>query len=187
MAGSGITLATFLARPATDPPEEFVAGVVVPKPPLAEQERWLRSDLATLLFGWARASHQGAAALAVRCIFGSDVYVPDVVYVAPGRLPSRALPGGALGEPPDLAVEICPATVDPAWVAGKMARYLTHGVRLTWLVDAAEETVTARAAQQEPVTLERGTVLEGGDLLPGFYVHLDDLFDTLREEARESI
>ena len=67
-----------------------------------------------------------------------------------------------------------------------MARYLAHGVRLTWLVDVAEETVTVRAAGAEAVTLGRGAILEGGDLLPGFYVYLDDLFDTLLEEASES-
>src|SRR4051812_7554612 len=178
-------LAAFLARPTTDPPEEFVGGIVVPKPALAEPERWLRSDLATLLFGWARASHQGAAALAIRSVVGSDVYVPDAVYLAPGRLSARPA-AAALDQPPDLAVEICPATVDPAWVADRLARYLAHGVRLTWLVDVAEETVTVRAAEEEPVVLARGAVLEGGDLLPGFYVHLDDLFDTLLEEASES-
>ena len=84
MTQTDLALAAFLARPATDPPEEFVGGVVMSKPALAECERWLRSDLATLLFGWARASHQGAAALAMRWIVGSDVYVPDAVYLAPG-------------------------------------------------------------------------------------------------------
>ncbi|HLH23919.1 MAG TPA: Uma2 family endonuclease [Chloroflexota bacterium] len=186
MAQTGVSLAEFLARPETDPPEEYVDGAVVRKPPLAERERWLRSDLATLLFGWARASHQGAAALAVRCVLGGDVYVPDVEYIAPGRLPASETAGGALSQPPDLAVEICPATVDPAWVAAKVARYLACGVRCAWLVDPAEETVAVYGPGAAPVTLGRGEVLEGGALLPGFYVHLDDLFDTLQEEPRES-
>lgn len=187
MAETRLTLAAFLARPETDPPEEYVDGMVVQKPPLAERERWLRSDLATLLFGWARASHQGAAAQGVRCVLGEDVYVPDVVYVAPERLRGRQPVQGALDEPPDLAVEVCPAAVDPAWVAAKVARYLTGGVRLAWLVDPAEETVTVSTPRREPVALGRGMVLEGGDVLPGFYVHLDDLFDTLLEEERGSI
>ncbi len=186
MAQTDPALAAFLARPVTDPPEEFVAGVVRQKPALAECERWLRNDLATLLFGWARASHQGAAALAIRWIDGADVHVPDAVYVTPGRLAAHAA-SAALDQPPDLAVEICPATVDPAWVADKLTGYLAHGVRLTWLVDVAEETVTVQAAGEEAVTLGRGAILEGGDLLPGFYVHLDDLFDTLLEAESESI
>src|SRR4051794_3996822 len=105
MAEARLTLAEFLARPATDPPEELVGGVVARKPALAEREQWLRSDLATLLFGWARASRQGAAALAIRCALGPDVCVPDVAYVGPGRLASFGPSGGLLTEPPDLAVE----------------------------------------------------------------------------------
>ena len=57
MGDSRPAVEAFLARPETDPPEEYVDGVVIRKPALAERERWLRSDLATLLFGWARASH----------------------------------------------------------------------------------------------------------------------------------
>ncbi|HZR98819.1 MAG TPA: Uma2 family endonuclease [Chloroflexota bacterium] len=186
MTETRLSLAAFLARPESDPPEEYVNGVVVRKPPLAEPERWLRSDLATLLFGWARASHQGAAAQAVRCVLGGDVYVPDVVYVTPERLRVREPTSGALVEPPDLAVEICPAAVDPAWVEQKIARYVARGVRLAWLVDPAEESVRVSGADRAPVTLGRGVVLEGGEVLPGFYVHLDDLFDTLLEEARQS-
>jgi Uma2 family endonuclease len=186
MAESRLTLAEFLARPQTDPPEEYVSGSVVAKPALSEPERWLRSDLATLLFGWARASHQGAAALAMRCVLGSDVYVPDAVYLAPERLSAPAFERGALTEPPDLVVEVCPAAVDPAWYAERLARYRAHGVRVAWLVDTAEETVAVYAGGAEPVTMGRRAVLEGGDVLPGFFVHLDDLFDTLLEEARES-
>jgi Uma2 family endonuclease len=186
MAGSRLTLAQFLARPPTEPPEELHAGAVTVKPTLSEPERWLRSDLGTLLFGWARASRQGAAALAVRCVLGSDVYVPDAVYVRPERLSSLDLTGGALTIPPDLVVEICPAAVDPAWFAERAARYQALGVRAAWLVDTAEETVTVYTADAEPMTIGRGAVLDAGDLLPGFYAHLDDLFDTLLEEAHES-
>lgn len=183
-----MTREEFLARPPSDPPEELVDGAVVVRAPLAEPERWLRSDLATLLFGWARASHQGAVAMGARCLLGPDVYVPDVSYLAPGRqTAARGASEGALAEPPDLIVEVCPATVDPAGVRERVARYLACGVREAWLVDTGEESVTVFAAARAPITLGRGAVLESGDLLPGFYVHLDDLFDTLLEEARESI
>jgi Uma2 family endonuclease len=186
MADTGLTLAAFLARPPTDPPEEYVAGAVRTKPALSEPERWLRSDLATLLFGWARASHQGAAALAPRCVLGADVYVPDAAYLLPARLGALDPRGGALTVPPDLVIEICPATVDPAWFVARVTRYEAHGVGVVWLVDTGEETLTVHSKGAAPLTLARGAVLEGGDLLPGFYVHLDDLFDTLLEEGRES-
>ena len=186
MADTGLTLEAFLARPQTDPPEEYLGGAVLAKPALSEPERWLRSDLATVLFGWARASHQGAAAIAMRCMLGTDVYVPDVVYLLPERLTALDGARGALTAPPDLVVEVCPAAVDPAWFAERAARFCAHGVRTVWLVDTAVETVTVYADEPPAVMLGRGEVLAGGELLPGFYVQLDDLFDTLLEEARES-
>src|SRR6476469_3811569 len=102
MTDTGLTLEGFLARPHIEPPEEYLGGAVIVKPALSEPERWLRSDLATLLFGWARASHQGATALALRCVLDSNVYVPDVVYVVPERLSALVPPAGALTAPPDL-------------------------------------------------------------------------------------
>lgn len=186
MAEHEPALAGFLARPETDPPEEYIGGAVVVKPVLSEPERWLRNDLATLLFGWARASHQGAAALGMRWLVGTDVYVPDVLYLAPQVLSAVGRTGGLLTQTPDLVVEICPAAVDPVWFAGRAARFRAQGVRVVWLVDSAEETVALYAESPEPVVLGRGAVLGGGEVLPEFCMQLDDLFDTLLEEAQES-
>ena len=185
MAETSPTLAEFLAWPETDPPCEYIDGVVVQKPALFGREQWVRADLATLLYGWARASRQGAVSAGVRCALGGNSYVPDVVYFSPTRLPaseSGAVPRVA----PDFAIEVCPSEVDPAWVAAKVAHYVAHGVRLAWLVDLGEETVTVYEPEKPPATLQRGGMLDGGDVLPGFYLYLDDLFDTLLEEEQES-
>ncbi len=183
-----LSLNEFLARPETDPPEEYQDGLIVPRPRLAPRERWLRSDLATLLYGWARASHQGAVAAGVRCVLGGAVYVPDIVYFAPRASGSPPAPaGGALREPPDLAVEVCPSAVDPHWFHVRLEGFLACGVQTGWLIDPAEESVTVFGPGAARVRLARGAILEGGDLLPGFYVHLDDLFATLEEDEQESV
>jgi Uma2 family endonuclease len=182
-----LTLDEFLARPLGDPPEEYRDGTAVPKPALAAPERWLRSDLATLLFGWARASQQGAVAATTPCAFAGAVYVPDVVYFVPGRLDALATAAGsAIRLPPDLAVDVCPSAVDPAWFAARANELLAGGVRQAWVVDAGAETVTVFAAGAEPRVLGRDAVLEAPALLPSFYVHLDDLFEVLAEEAAEA-
>jgi Uma2 family endonuclease len=183
-----LSLAEFLARPETDPPEEYHEGLIVPRPPLAPRERWLRSDLATLLYGWARASRQGAVAAGVRCLLGGAVYVPDIVYFAPRPSGSPPAPaGGALREPPDLAVEVCPSAVDPQWFHARLEDFLARGVQAGWLIDPAEETVTVFGPGAARVRLARGAILESRALLPGFYVHLDDLFATLEEDEQESV
>jgi Uma2 family endonuclease len=186
--GGQLTLQAFLARPEGDPPEEYRAGEIVPKPALAPQERWLGADLGTLLFGWARASGQGAVAAATRCVIGGAVYVPDVAYFTPDHRPIGATgPTPAIVRAPDLVADVCPGSVDPAWYAERAAELLDRGVRQVWVLDAAAETVTVFALGAEPTTLARDDLLEAPDLLPGFYVHLDDLFETLAEEERESV
>jgi Uma2 family endonuclease len=174
------TLAQFLTWPESDPPSEYVDGRVVEKPPLVGPELWLRADLTALLYGWARAANQGAVAALTRCTFGGASLIPDLIYLAPDR---RADAGSGLALAPDFAVEVCPSTVDPAWVGHKLAHCVAHGVRLAWLVDPAERTVVVYQPGQEPSTLRGGEMLDGGDVLPRFFLFLDDLFDVLDEEG----
>ncbi len=181
MAGSELTLEGFLALPERDPPLEYIDGRVIEKPLLVGRESWLRADLAALLYGWARASRQGAAASGVRCTLGGNSYVPDVVYFAPERVPVTGTSAGA----PDFALEVCPSAVDPGWVAAKAAHYVANGVRVAWLVDPTEETVTVFRPESAPAVLGRGALLEAEDVLPRFYLHVDDLFDVLLEEDED--
>jgi Uma2 family endonuclease len=177
------SLAEFLTWPESDPPSEYLDGRVVEKPPPVGPELWLRADLAALLYGWARASHLGAVASLVRCTFGGASLVPDLVYFSPERLPAGPAEGIGITVAPDLAVEICPSTVDPAWVGQKLAHGVAHGVRLAWLVDPAERSATVYRPGAPPITLRSGGMLDGGEVLPRFFLFLDDLFEVLDEEA----
>jgi len=176
-----VTLEEFLAQPETTPPREYVAGQVVERPALAERERWLRADLATLLYGWARTTGRGAVATEVRCTFGGGSYVPDVVYFAE-RPAEGAGSAAGLVATPDFVAEICPAAVDPAWFAARMAEYVAHAVRLAWLIDPAEQVVTVYAPGEGPQRVTAGGMLDGGAVLPGFFLYVDDLFAVLEEE-----
>ena len=178
MAEADLTLAEFLRQPETDPPSEYIDGGVVQKPPLQGPDRWLRADLAALLYGWARASRSGAVASEIRCAIGGDVYVVDVAYFGPGCQPAAA----ALLGPPDFAIEVCPREIDPSWVGTRLAYFVAHGVRLAWLVDPLDETVTVYRPEVEPLVVPSGGMLEGGDVLPSFYLHVDDLYAVLGED-----
>jgi Uma2 family endonuclease len=183
-AAGRATLAEFLACPESDPPSEFVDGRVVERPPPTGPELWLRADLTALLYGWARASHLGAVAAVVRCTFGGNSYLPDLVYYAPEHRPAGSADAvGALTTPPDFVAEICPSSVDLAWVGHKLARMVADGVRLAWLIDPAERTATVYRPGQAPLALRSGGMLDGADVLPRFYVFLDDLFEVLDEEG----
>lgn len=80
---------------------------------------------------------------------------------------------------PRLVVEVISASNRPAEIRRKVAIYLAAGVQLVWFVDKRQRSVTVRRADGTNATLrqEAGEELEGEDVLPGFRLLLDDLFD----------
>ena len=59
----------------------------------------------------------------------------------------------------------------------KVGEYLAAGVRQVWLIDPASRTVQVHHDRGEPQSLAPGAVLTGGDVLPGFELPLDDIFE----------
>jgi Uma2 family endonuclease len=58
----------------------------------------------------------------------------------------------------------------------KVTMYLQAGLRLVWLVDPAERTVTVFRPDAALKLLGEGDTLDGGDVLPGFSVPVADIF-----------
>ena len=54
--------------------------------------------------------------------------------------------------------------------------YLQAGVKLVWLVDPAQDTVTVFRSDASVIVLREGDILDGGDVLPGFSVAVADIF-----------
>ena len=58
----------------------------------------------------------------------------------------------------------------------KVRIYLAAGVRLVWIVDPVAEVVTVYEPDGAARLLRPGEALDGGEVLPGFSLALDDLF-----------
>ncbi len=78
--------------------------------------------------------------------------------------------------PPLLAVEVLSPSDRVNRVLRKITDYLTHGVRLVWLIDPEDRTVTVWAPGQAPHLLKPDAELTGESLLPGFRCRVADLF-----------
>lgn len=78
--------------------------------------------------------------------------------------------------PPALAVEVLSPSDRHGQIARKVAQYLNAGVGLVWVVDPPSREVTVHRRDAEPVVTAAGGTLEGGDLLPGLSVMIDELF-----------
>ncbi len=105
------------------------------------------------------------------------VLSPDAAFIRADRLsPSDQAIVGFLPTYPDLAVEVLSPSNRAGEVARKVEIYSKAGVPLVWVIDPERETATVYAHGREPVTLARGDALDGGDVLPGFTLPLDDVF-----------
>ena len=103
---------------------------------------------------------------------------PDVAFVSAERWPvERRAPRTAAWEVvPDLAVEV----VSPGDLAGDLRRkveeFFRAGVRAVWVVYPELAKVDVYEGPKAVAILGRGDDLDGGGLLPGFRLSLDELF-----------
>jgi Uma2 family endonuclease len=102
------------------------------------------------------------------------VVAPDVAFVRTGRLADDV--PGFLPLAPDLAVEVISPSNSARDLSARIRLYLDAGVRQAWIVDPYERTVTVYAPDRTARLFVEGETLDGGNVLPGFQLALDDLF-----------
>lgn len=102
--------------------------------------------------------------------------VPDVVFIKNEHLPTAGEPVGFFQTPPDVVVE----TLSPSQRFGelleKVGLYLNFGVPLVLAAIPDDKTIFAFCGDGRIHVYRVGDVLDGGDVLPGFRVPVDDLF-----------
>ena len=153
--------------------------LVVMAPPGFDHGRFEIRLAGALLYQGEYRGHgvasSGEAALLLRR--GPDRVVgADAVFVANRSLPLRYSPEGYLETIPDLIVEVLSKNDRPGEVAAKVAEYLAAGVRLVWVADPADRTVTAHRPEAAPVVLGEADALTCEDIIPGFRLPVADVF-----------
>ena len=175
---SGLTVEQFLEMEETKPASEYACGEVFQKPMPDIPHAAIQFFLAQVLGPYLQQTGIGRAFTELRCVFGPPervrTYVPDVTYIARARFPSAS--ERHLHVAPDLAVEILsPDQHLPAFL-DKIQFYLLYGVRLVWVIDPATATVAVQTPGEEARILRSGDSLDGGEVLPGFSVAVDEIF-----------
>ena len=82
---------------------------------------------------------------------------------------------------PDLAIEIVSPTNTADEVADKLEEYFRVGVRSVWVVYPRQCMVYAYTSPKEVRVLTVGDVLDGGDVLPGFSIPVQTIFEQPEE------
>lgn len=101
---------------------------------------------------------------------------PDVSYYSKERLPLDKRVVKYNDQPADLCVEVKSPSNTMKQLKAKAKEYLFAGVRLVWIVEPEDRTVTVITDPLESRTLEPEATLDGGDVLPGFSCQVADLF-----------
>jgi len=166
---------------------ELVEGRVVRMPPPKSRHGRLESIIDRALRAYVEQHGLGEVYVGE---IGFDLTLPgeskqtvlgaDVAFLRTERVPPE--PEGNDDEEyisgaPDLVVEIASPSQFRPEMGAKAWTWLQRGARLVWVVWPKRRQVDVwTPGQDEPVTLNVGATLDGGDVLPGFTYALADLF-----------
>jgi Uma2 family endonuclease len=163
---------------------ELVDGYLVEKI-MGYQEAWIASMLIHALQNFVLPLDLGAVTSAEGMFRFPEnlVRMPDVAFANWKRFPTKEIPD----EPvpcigPDLAVEVLSQGNTPGEMSRKLREYFKAGVRLVWFIDPLAKTVTVYTSPNRSKVIQCGGTLEGGKVLPGFALPIENLFTKLKRK-----
>ena len=190
--GTRMTLEEFLALPEEKPYLEWENGVVVQKdmprgrkntselvPPQADHGS-LQVEMAVKFDRVNRDRRLGKVFTETRFLTPGSAPVPDVSFVRKERFPPDTRRRfGRFDLPPDIAVEIVSPDQSVREQLEKSLRYAEIGVPISLVVDGDDETIYVIRPGQPLRVLRGGDRIDLDDVLPGFDLTVQALFDSI--------
>lgn len=181
VTSQGLTAEEFFAlpEPKDGSKQELVRGKVVTMPNPGFEHGEVQGNVFFQIKMFLKSNPIGRVATESGTIIErkpDTVRGPDVSYYSKERLPLDQRVVGYHTEVPDLCVEVVSPSNSMKQLKAKAKEYLFAGVRLVWIVDSEDRTVTIITDPLESRTLEADATLDGGDVLPGFSCKVADLF-----------
>lgn len=175
------TAAELLALPRDGPRYDLVRGTLIEMSPSHETHGLLTNEIAFLVTAYARdhkLGHVYGAETGFKLAENPDtVYGVDVAFVSKARL-KRATEDFFAGAP-DLAVEVVSPGNTRIEIHEKVKDYFGAGTRLVWVVYPKSRAIYVYRSESEVTILKADQTLEGGEVLPGFSIHIADIFAVL--------
>jgi Uma2 family endonuclease len=157
---------------------ELVKGEVIPVCRPGFQHGLSQGRTFAVLDHYGRSNHHGRAVVETGVITARDpdsVRGPDVSYWSFERLPLELVPQGYPELAPDVSAEVLSPNNRMAKIRQKMQEYFQRGVRMVWVVDPEDRTVTVYRSMDEGRLLHENATLTCEDVLPGFSCRVADL------------
>lgn len=177
-----LTLKGFLELPEEEPAFEFLEGSVSQK----VSPKGLHSRLqVTLVQRFNEIAEPGRLALAfseLRATFGGASVIPDVSIYRWDRIPvdEHGEIVNDFREPPDIAIEIVSPEQSTNALVRRCLWYVENGVAIALLVDPADRSVLLFRPGQIPRPLHGSEPIDVSEIVPGFALTVQELFDSLR-------
>jgi Uma2 family endonuclease len=159
---------------------ELIRGELVTMPPTNFEHGEVSGNIHTRLGMHVLQNHLGAV-LSAETGFTvardpDTVLAPDIAFVRADRRPQGRERRRFAALAPDLVVEVISPSETADEVVAKVMTYLRVGVPLVWVVHPAQKAVTVYTPDRVGRILSSGDALDGGDVLPGFSLPVDEVF-----------
>lgn len=107
----------------------------------------------------------------------ATVIAPDIAFVSRGRIPPGTNTFKFLELTPDLVVETLSPSEKAADIHEKIGLWLTAGVKFALVLDPTSRSVIMHRSNSEITTLTDDSLLDFGNVIPGFQCKVSDIFD----------
>jgi len=141
----------------------------------------VRDRLTSLLLRWAADHRSGTVVAEQEYDFLGNAHGPDVSFFGDEKRHLQDLRKRVQRFVPDLAVEVASESDTYTAMLRKKDRYLRAGTIEVWLISTATLEITIYAGARVQI-LHMGDTLSS-QLLPGFSVELDELFNGLELQS----
>ena len=177
-----LTLEEFLQLPEEEPALEYIDGMVTQKVSPKLKHGWLQGMLYQLINTFAVPRKLAAAFTEARATFSGSSPVPDVAVYRWERIPRDAdrEPSNDALLPPDIAIEIRSPGQSLRSQIERSPWYVDRGVPIALLVNRPDRSVRLFRPGQPERMLRGSERIDLDDVLPGFELTPEALFDSLR-------
>ncbi|HXD87599.1 MAG TPA: Uma2 family endonuclease [Urbifossiella sp.] len=160
---------------------ELIDGVPTEKKPMGAKSDFTGAALIGLVKPYCRQHKLGlvfGSQAGYRCFPDKplQVRIPDVSFVASGRLPDDQPPDGYIAIVPDLVVEVASPNDGYEEIQSRVADFQSAKTRLIWVVSPHTRTVLVRRLDGSCAELREDGELSGEDVIPGFRCKVAELF-----------
>ena len=151
---------------------ELIRGVLCETMPTGQEHGEIVVHLSAALLQFVKPRGLGrvvASDSGVRLGRDPDtVREPDVAFFSAEKMRPGVRVTGYSETAPDLVVEVASPSDSRPQIHDKARMWLSHGVRLVWVVHPDTRTVDVHRADRDAGTLGEEDSLDGMDVLPGF-------------------